>query len=376
MIRVLHLTTDSKIAGAERLLLGIAKNYNKEEFAVYFCSLKSRGELHIQLEKLGQKAFSLNCSNMWGLPLAIFKLAFLLRKYKIDILHTHLYHASILGQFVVKFNKPIIGIITRHYSDLFYIYGNSFQRALDRYASTAAKHIIAISKGVKNVLVGLDRIDPEKITVIYNGIDVTEFDRAAAGTSVLQKSPKDPERKKIIGAVGSLHPRKGHRYLIEAADILCQRRQDLRFVIIGDGALKQELESLRSAFDLEDKVEFIGYRQDIPNLLLGIDIMVQSSIEEGFGLSIIEAMAMNKPVIGTNVGGVPEIIEQGRTGYLIQSKNPVELAEKIDLLLNNDKYREEMGREARKSVEGKFKLIDMINKYETLYKEILNKRNE
>jgi len=366
MIKILHLTTDSKIAGAEKLLIGIAKEFDRKKFEIYFCTIKERGDLQNELEKLGQEALSLDCSSFAQLPTAYLKLSNIVKKYKINILHTHLYHASIIGQEVAHSQKNVVGIITRHYSDLLYIYGSAMQRKLDRKASSRAKNIIAISNGVKKVLVEQDKIDEKKITVIHNGIDFNEF-RIKDNSIDIRKDLLLDKETKIIGAIGSLHPRKGHRYLIEAADILCRKIFNIKFIIAGEGVLEKELVDLRDAFGLEDKIIFTGFRKDVVDVIQAMDVIVQPSIEEGFGLSIIEAMSLGKPVIASCVGGIPEIIDDKKTGILVQSKNPIALAEAIEFFLNNKKEADLICKTAQEKVRRKFDLIKMIRRYEELY---------
>jgi glycosyltransferase involved in cell wall biosynthesis len=376
MIRILHFTTDHTIAGAEKLLLGIAKEHDTSCFELFFCTLKGWGNLNNELEKLNQKTFSLDCTNILQIPLAGIKLHRLLRKYKIDILHTHLYHAGVLGQFVARLQNNAIGIQTRHYSDVLYLYGNHVSRFLDRCASKMARHIIAISAGVKQVLVNSDNVKTDKITVINNGIDTSEFDPSINGRSDIEKEYGIEKRAILVGAIGTLHPRKGHRYLIEAAEIICRKRDDVRFIIVGEGHLKPQLTEMRDALGLQDKIIFAGYKSDIVKFLSAVDIFVQPSVEEGFGLTIIEAMAMGKPVIATNVGGIPEIIENKKSGLLIPSKDAGALAEAIFLLLANKDNIEVFGTEAQNVVRTKFTIQQMVKAYENLYGRICKSRSQ
>src|SRR3989338_9141701 len=147
MIRVLHLTTDSRIAGAEKLLIGIGKEFDRKNFEVCFCTLKARGSLHERLEGQGNINFSLNCPSGYDLPQAAVELRKIMQNYRIDILHTHLFHASVVGQFVARFSKRTIPIMTRHYSNLLYLYGTPLQRFLDKRSLSWARHVIAISAG-------------------------------------------------------------------------------------------------------------------------------------------------------------------------------------------------------------------------------------
>lgn len=371
MIKVLHLTTDSKIAGAEKLLIEMARDFNGQKFELFFCTLKGKGDLHKELEKLNKKNFSLNCSGILDLPIAAIKLISLIKKYKIDIVHTHLFHASVFGQFIVRILGGPKGIMTRHYSDLLYLYGSKYQRFLDSVASRFANRIIAISEGVKSVLIGFESVDPKKITVIYNGTQFPCPQPKKADIGNIKKEFSLSQNVKVIGSVGTLHPRKGHRYLIESAKLLCKERDDIIFLIVGDGWLKDDLVRLRDRLDLKDKIIFAGYRKNTMDLLAIMDIVVHPSVEEGFGLSIIEAMSMSKPVIATRVGGIPEIIEDDKTGMLVPAKDPVLLAKAIKFLLDNPDTRESISLAASKSVEARFNLKDMISSYQRFYESVL-----
>ena len=373
MTRILHFTTDSRIAGAEKLLIGIAKEYDKSRFELFFCVLRKRGDLNREIESLGLKSFSLDCNNLLCLPGAILKLIFILRKYKINILHTHLFHAGILGNFVgLFFNKTSV-LMTRHYSNLLYLYGSPFQRVLDRWALKRAKHIIAISNNVSDLLIKLEGVDRKKISVIHNGIVPGDVTPCADIEVNIEKEFHVRDGIKIIGAIGSLHPRKGHEYLIRAADIICRKRQDIKFLIVGEGVSEGRLINLRDSLGLREKIVFAGHREDIPPLLSIMDIVVHPSLEEGFGISIIEAMLSSKAVIATNVGGIPEIIENGKTGLLIPEKDPAAIADAVIYLLNNPDKMKEMGMSAKLRVREKFSLHTMVKKYEIVYEELINK---
>ncbi|MDP3791611.1 MAG: glycosyltransferase [Candidatus Omnitrophota bacterium] len=370
MTRILHLTTDSKIAGAEKLLIGIAGEYDRSRFELLFCTLKKRGDLHAEIEKLSQKCYSLGYDNIICLPAAIIKLVQIIKRNKIDILHTHLFHAGIVGYLAGIFSGKTAVLITKHYSNMLYLYGNSFQRFLDRWVLKRAKHIIAISYGVKDILVRLDGIADKKISVIHNGIDLKRFDPLMDAGAKVRRELKIDDDVKIIGTVGIFHPRKGHEYLIRAADIVCRKRQDVKFLLVGDGILEERLVALRDLLDLREKVIFTGYRKDIPDLLSIMDIVVHPSLEEGFGLSIIEAMFSGKAVIATNVGGVPEIIENRLNGLLIPEKDPEAIADAIDYILSNPDKAGELGSNARSRVCERFSLSAMVKKYESVYGKI------
>lgn len=373
MTRILHLTTGSKIAGAEKLLIGIAREYDKSRFELLFCTLKKRGNLHDEIEKLGQKCYSLEYSNVFCLPMAILRLAQIIKRNKIDILHTHLFHASAIGQFVARFNNRVIPVMTRHYSNVLHLYGTALQRFLDRRSSSWARHIIAISAGVRKTLVDLERVKPEKITVIHNGVEMPDCTSDKVSASRIRNEFFIREDEKVVGAVGSLHPRKGHCYLIEA---ISKSNSNIKLMIVGEGALKTELKRLSEELGIKDRVIFTGYRRDTNDLISSMDIVVHPSIEEGFGIAILEAMALGKIVVATDVGGIPEIINNGETGILVPCANADILAKTLSFLIKKPDLSKAISEKGKKSVERHFSIVKMVRGYENLYRNLLNRERD
>ncbi len=373
MTRILHLTTDSKIAGAERLLIGIAKEHDRSKFELFFCVLKGRGDLNKEIEDLGIKIFSLNCKSFLDAPRAILNIIFILKKYRINILHTHLFHAGILGHFAALFAPKTLVLMTRHYSNYTHLYGTAFQRLLDRWSLKATKYIIAVSYGVLKALTQLEVVDLKKIIVIHNGIDLNQFNLSFGAGTRIRNELNINKNIKIIGAIGTLHPRKGHEYFVHSAEIVCRKRKGVKFIIIGDGIAERRLIELRDSLGLREKMIFTGYRKDAPYLLSMMDILVQPSLEEGFGLTIIEAMVLSKPVIATNVGGIPEIVEDKVSGLLVPEKDPEAIAQAINYLLDNPDKMTQLGANAKIRVFDKFSLSAMVRKYEIVYGELINK---
>lgn len=375
MIRVLHLTTDSRIAGAEKLLIGIGKEFDSKNFETFFCTMKARGVLHERLEKQGNANFSLNCRSGYDLPQAMIRLGKIMQNCKVDILHTHLFHACVLGQFVARFNNRVIPIMTKHYSNALYLYGTPLQRLLDRSSSSWARHIIAISSGVRKILIDLDGVRQGKITVIHNGIELPSYPLARENALRARNEFSIKEYEIVVGTLGSLHPRKGYRYLIEAMKLVFESKDNIKLMMVGEGVLRTELKHLSEELGIEDKVIFTGYREDVNNLLSAMDIVVQPSIEEGFGIAILEAMALGKIVIATNVGGIPEIINNGETGMLVPCANAGALAKAISFIIERPDLSKTIAEKGRKSVEENFNIVKMVRGYENLYKDLLDREN-
>ena len=198
-----------------------------------------------------------------------------------------------------------------------------------------------------------------KTKVIYHGIDIKEFDRKETLSIIPYK-----EGEIILGNAGRLTPQKGHKDLIEVAKILKQKNLKFKLYIAGTGPLKEELEALAKEKGVQNEVIFLGFVEDMVGFMHSIDISVLSSIWEGFGYVIVEAMAAQKPVVAYNLSSNPEIIEDLKTGYLIEYPKNEEFAERILQLATNPILLKEMGVKGRQSVIDRFLIKDRTKEFE------------
>jgi len=235
--------------------------------------------------------------------------------------------------------------------------------------SKKANRIIVISEIIKNELIADLEISAEKIEIVYNGIDLDEF-------HVFDQKDIENEKKKygffkdskIIGYVGRLHEEKGLNILIDAFFQLSRRFDHLYLLLVGDGPERKKLESQVVHLGLEKKILFLGYKDNVPLFLNLIDVFVLPSIvRESFGIVLIEAMACSKIVVASNLGGIPEIINNTVDGFLFEPGNEKELADCLSRILSDDKLREKIEAKALKKVKEKFSVDIMIKKLEDIF---------
>ena len=212
----------------------------------------------------------------------------------------------------------------------------------------------------------------EKIALIHNGIDVykTEFlPKEEARLKLFEKASKASGRvfqaETIIGTIANFYPPKGLKYLIETAEHF-KNKDDVIFIVIGDGQERKELELLITNYQLRHKVLLLGQINDAYKLLNAFDIFVLPSVKEGFPWVVIEAMTAKLPVVATRVGAIPEIIEDGKNGFIVESNRPEQIASRIQELLNNEHLRQELGIQAHQTVLFKFSLDKMVEQIEKL----------
>ncbi|MBI3948855.1 MAG: glycosyltransferase [Acidobacteria bacterium] len=217
------------------------------------------------------------------------------------------------------------------------------------------------------------KLDPAKTVTVFHGIDVTRFDRQFDRKVILQEL-RLPPAPTIIGTVGRLTPQKAHHIFLEAAALVKKSCERIKFIIVGDGELRQELERRAQQLGLNEEVLFTGYCRDVPRLLSVFDIFVLSSEFEGLPLSILEAMAAGRPIVATRVDGVPEAVVEGETGLLVPPRDPAALATAILKLFQNPPLAQAMGQAGRRRVEAMFAQDRMVAQTEQLYSRALEEK--
>ena len=359
-MKVFHLSSDSRIGGCEQLLIAIQARHLDDGVEHVFCTVFDRGPLHRAIEALGGAAYSLGVRSGWQLGAAIPRLLSLLRVQRPDILHTHLYHAGVLAWISSAFGWTPLRVHTRHYDTCLHKFGAWWDPLIDRSATRAADSVVAISNAVKDVLVNLEGVPPGRVRVIHNGSDVPD----------ILHDPRPRGGAADLIAVGSLHPWKGHDYLIRAMALVRQAIPGVHLRILGEGSERPVLERLVEQLELGGVVELPGFVGDVLGALASSDLMVQPSLEEGFGISILEAMSQQLATVASRVGGIPEIVEDQVTGLLVPPGDEEALASAIVGLLNDPSRRRAMGLAGRRRLEQHFTLDAMIRGYTDLYREL------
>jgi glycosyltransferase involved in cell wall biosynthesis len=216
-----------------------------------------------------------------------------------------------------------------------------------------ADHIVVVTSVIRDQFVGLSPASASKISVIHNGIVVENYRERPDGKEKLKAALGLDERELVVGTVGRLSPEKGQRFFLWAAAKIRQKVPRAKFVIVGDGPLRSDLERLAADLGLADTF-FLGFREDVPDLLSIMDVFVLPSLEEALGIAMLEAMAASRPVVATVVGGVGEAVIDGQTGFLVPAGDSEALAETTVKLLQDPVCRREVGRRARGLVEQNF----------------------
>jgi glycosyltransferase involved in cell wall biosynthesis len=298
----------------------------------------------------------------------IFAIKYILKLIKaenIDVITTHSGRDSLLAGIAGRISgkKPLI-IRTRHLA----------MPITSRFTyNFLSDKIVTVSEYVRQYLIS-EGISSEKITAIPTGIDPEQFspDKAAA---VLREELKLSPDIPLVGTIAILRRKKGHHVLLNAIPLVLEKIPEAVFIFAGDGPQKQNILNRISELGLLNKVVMLGLRKDIPDILKSIDVFVLPTLQETLGTSFLEAMAMGKPVIGTNVGGVGEVIKDGVNGYLVEPDNPVALADAIIKMFRDKEKAGQMGIEGRKIAKQDFSLEKMREGMFALYSSLLGNKN-
>ena len=362
LINILHLIQGLEIGGLEIMVVNLLERLDRSRYRPSICCYDFLGSLSQGLPEKGIGVHLLR--RRPGIDYFYpFKLAKYLKKSKIKILHLHnptaLFYGTLAGRIA---GTPCI-IYTEHGRD----FSSSVKvRIANSLLCKMVNRVVVVAEHGKRYLVEYEGVDERRIFKIYNGIDSQKFGRTHNG-KVIRSGLGLHDDQSIMGIVARLDPIKNHTCLIRAMRIIATRLPEAVLLIIGDGLLRTELESLTANLQLQDHIKFLGARSDIPELLSMLDVFVLSSLSEGLSLTLIEACAAAKPMVATDVGGNPEIVEHESNGLLVPSDRPEDLAKAILEILSHEVKARLMGEKGRKKFEEEFTLDVMVKKYEDLY---------
>ncbi|MDM8515163.1 glycosyltransferase [Desulfobacterales bacterium HSG16] len=377
-INILFVVNSMHVGGAERLAAEICKNVDKTRFNAMLCGLAGDGSLVPILEEAQVKYFKTQkkSGKDFSLP---FKLRRIFRQNDIDIVHTHgqgpLLYTWMAMHLFPKPPKPLF--VHSEHIDLrmeessfpkAYLMNSVMLPATDAFVSIAEHLALVNQKDFKTI--------KNRITTIPNGIDVRHYESSGKNKSkMLHKELNLKPDTRIIGNISVLRPQKDHGTLVLAMKDVAQSVPNAVCVIAGAiSEAKSELERLTLDLGIEKSVRFLGYRQDVPELLECFDMFVLPSLYEGLPLCLLEAGACGLPIVTTDVPGNNEFVQHGYNGLLAPPRNPEQLAQCIIRVLTEDGLSLRLGKNSRKKVEQKHEIGRMINYYNNFYERIYKKK--
>ena len=361
-IHIAHIINSFEMGGLEKLLVYFLKELDHNRFKSSVIGLENIGDLKSSFESLKVSVFALQKRKGTDLSL-IKKISQIIKEQNIHLIHTHNLGSHFYGSLAAIMSglKPRVhsqhGIET-HFGIKEYL--------KHQYLNNKNDYFICVSKGVENFVRNKWRPRCNLLT-IHNGISssfkniqITQNVRAQIGI---------PKNSKVIGHVGRLSEVKDQSTLINAFHLLLQKDNNVSLIIIGDGPLKTTLEAIANDLGIGEKVYFLGFRNDIRDILNILDVFVLSSLYEGISVALLEAMITSIPVVVTEVGGNIEIIKHQINGLVVPPKNPLELAEAIKKILIDKNLSFSLAKTAHETVESKFSMKAMVDSYGEIYDE-------
>ena len=356
------------LGGGQINLLTLARFLDRETFEVSVCS-RGNGPLVDALGEGGIPHFPIAFSKRVQKGI-VKEIVSLLDSHKFDILHTHGGVAGLFGRWSAhRCDRPprvvhtLHGIHYLHYRNFFLKY---LFICLERFFSRFTDAVIFVSDADKERGRRFNLVPEDKISLIKNGIDFETFE--------LRASTKEGRRElgfdvsgPVVGTIARLHRQKGIPYLFQAAKKIQESVPEAAVWILGGGSLKTKLERLGKRLDLGETVRLLGERKDVARLLSQFDVFVLPSLWEGLPYSLLEAAALAKPVVATDIDGVREIIKNGKTGLLVPAKDPDQLAQAVVRLLQEREYAATLGRNLKDATLREFSLSQMLQKTQDLY---------
>lgn len=368
-MKVLHLTTHLNSGGITIYILRLIKTFQKK--GIETCVLSSGGDYADAFKARGVKVFDLPIKTKNELSPKVYlnlpRIMQIIREEKIDVLHAHTRITQVMAFWLQTFLK--IPVVTTCHG--------FYKRRLGRRLNPAwGDKVIAISPPVGEHLKNDHKTPMDRIQIVSNGIDIEEIDQYLAQHNLESAkihfgfSPKDP----VIGDIARLVSDKGQEDLIRAMVILKEKFPTIRLLLVGEGKNRAHLEETVQALGLKSHVFFTGALKDITHALAAMDIFAfPATWREGFGLSIVEAMACKKPVVVTNVWALNALITDKENGLLVEAKQPEALADAITQLLRDPVLCDRVSQNARKMVEAKFSISRMAEEIAQVYRDVLGK---
>jgi glycosyltransferase involved in cell wall biosynthesis len=361
---ILFLSTSSGPGGAEQVISNLAASMDPSKYRGVLCVFRP-GWLQERSQSRGVATFVIPTQGMTDWRWA-FRFRNLLKDEQVDLIHAHEFDANVQGTAVANYlGIPLVATVHGKH----YFWEKLRRRLAYRWVSRRAT-MVAVSEDLKRFIVENVGIASNRITVLYNGVDVPPTP-APADIEACRSEMNLPETDRVVGVVGNLYPVKGHQYLIDAIPAVLEKCPDTSFVFAGRGQLESELKHQVNRLGLSKRVHFLGLRQDIPRILALLDVFVLPSLSEGLSMAILEAMMAEKPVIATRVGGNPEIVLDGETGLLVPPKDSHALAASLIALLKDRDLATQFGGKGRRRAERQFSLQTMVSAYQSLYDECL-----
>ena len=368
-VRVLHVIRHMNMGGAQRQIFHLATGLERSRFHPVVVSLHREEPLMAELRDRGVETACIPARRRGLDPTLPGRIAALARRHDARILQTHLFAANAWGRLAGRLARVPVVIATEHtvrpqrrWRELL------AERALAPWTSAYVVVSEAMGRTLARQLPSLS----DRIVAIPNGVDLAAFsgDAEESRAALRDELGCGPETR-LLGVLANLTPDKGHRFLLQAVASMGDAAQDLRLVLIGEGAEREAIAAQARDLGLADQVTLLGHRNDVPRLLPGLDLLAQPSVREGMPVGILEGMAAGLPIAATDVGGTTEALDGGNCGLLVPPRDPAALRRALEELLGDPDRAGSLAAAGRRRVEQRYSVASMVRRTEDLYDRLL-----
>jgi glycosyltransferase involved in cell wall biosynthesis len=373
--RIVWLIDSLSPGGAEQLMPSLLNHFNRDQFEMRVCVLQiKRGNpISKEIEELGISVDLIQIHSLKN-PFNIFRILHYFIRHSPDLIHTQLEFSDILGNIAAKIlRKPSVS--TLHTLDVMKNYKFSASRKILKWfvLKKYCDRIITVSNKTREHHIQFGRIPQEKIKTIYNGIQLSRFRNRNPSVLAEKKHALNlnPQHK-IITTIAVLRELKGIQYMINAMSIILDRYSNTTYLIIGDGEYGASLQQLITDLRLDEHVIMAGYRTDIPDMLAISDLFVLPSLGDALPTVLIEALAAGTPIVATNVGGIPEIIEDGKNGLLVPAADSQNLANACLQLIESEERAKRLSIAGFETANRRFNVNTQVELLGNIYKELID----
>jgi glycosyltransferase involved in cell wall biosynthesis len=365
-MRIFILSTSMGMGGADQQVFILAQAMRAKGHEVRIVALAPLGAMGLEAQRAGIPTQSLDLLRNLGIVPRFFRLIRMIRAWKPDVLHSHMVHANLIARAARPF-APVPALVSTIHSinD-----GGTLRMAAYRLSSGLVDRFTIISRLAAEHYIAIGAVPEARLQVVPNAVDTARFRRLPhVRTSIRRELSLDDSFTWI--AVGRFEAAKDYSTMIAAFARLASERPRSQLLLVGKGSLQDEVEKLIRQGGLEGRVRLLGVRRDVPELLSAADGYVLSSAWEGMPVALLEAAAVELPIVATRVGGVPEVVEDGTTGLLVPPGNPAALADTMVRLESlSPEARADMGRRGRTSVEHRYGTERVMQMWDQLYSEL------
>ena len=373
--RILEFATYAGSGGTQQEIVKLARHLSREKYAVTVSVLLAGGLLNEEAARLQLDTVSFGMRGYWDLA-AWWKFYRFAKGKQFDLVRTYGLKGHIVGRIVGKlFLKIPVNITTIHSTDPWRTW---YHALLDRLTAPLVDLHISNSEAGRLAAHRRERVPLEKIITIPNGVNFADYAPYLAERQAFSAKCRAefgiPADAPVIGIVANLRKMKGHVTIVDALPQMLARAPHLKCLFIGEDLMGGEIQRYIHARGLEQAIILTGDRRDVPALLAALDVFLLPSLWEGLPTSIVEAMAMQTPVVASSVGGIPELVEHGVTGYLIPPQHPAALAEAVTHLLAHPELARQFGRAGYDRARRDFSMDAVVAKTEAAYDRLLAQR--